>query len=97
MSRDNTFWKSHDGIGLVWSNPEADDSVMICKALLKPNFHTLLDIARRFGFDRLTSHWKTLGKQIEARGYAEEMRELERARPIVTRCLQHMEEGLKSR
>ncbi len=97
MSRDNEFWKSHDGIGLVWSNPDADDSVMICKALLRPNFHTLLDIARRFGFQRVTSQWETLRNEIEARGYPEELSELKRARPTVTRCLQHMEEGLKAR
>lgn len=97
MSRDSAFWKSHNGVGLVWSNPEADDSVMICKALLHPNFHTLLDIAQRFGFSRLTSQWETLEKQIVARGYPEEVSELNRARPIVVRCLHHMAEGLKSR
>jgi len=95
MSRDDKFWKSHNGIGLVWSNPQAGDDVMIAKALLQPSFHLLLDIADRFGFDRLKSQWDKLQTGIEKSGYPEEMRQLEQARPIVTRCIDHMEEAIR--
>ena len=45
------FWQRH--AGLVWSNPEADDSVHIRAALMRPRFTLLLDIATEFGLERL--------------------------------------------
>lgn len=93
--RDDIFWKNHHGIGLVWSNPNVDDNVMIAKALLQPNFHLLLDIADRFGFKNLKLQWDKLRGSIEQRGYPEELRELNRAKPIVLRSISHMEEALK--
>ena len=94
-SRDDVFWKNHNGIGLVWSNPNADDRVMIAKALLEPSFHLLLDIAARFGIDRLKSQWTTLQSSIENRAYPEEIRRLNQAKPVVLRSIEHMEEAMR--
>ena len=95
MSRDDQFWKSHNGIGLVWSNPQADDDVMIAKALLQPSFHLLLDIAECLGFDRLKMQWDKLQSSIEKEGCPEEIHRLNQARFIVARCIDHMEEAIR--
>lgn len=95
MSKDQEFWKEHGGVGLVWSNPDADDDLMITKALLNPSFHLLLDIAARFGLERLKSRWELLRKSSAEFPFPEEQEHVRRAEPIVTRCLAHMEEALK--
>ena len=73
---------------------------MIANALLRPNFHLLLDIASQFGFSRLTSQWEKLKESIEEvrkiggdgdAGY----RQLLRAAPIVNRCLRVMQAAVK--
>src|SRR3954451_22739687 len=51
--RDYEFWRAHRGPGLVWSNLNASDDIMIWHALLRPNFHLLLEIAAHFGLARL--------------------------------------------
>lgn len=38
---------------LVWSNPDADDSIYLRRALLQPTFQMLLDGAVEFGLPRL--------------------------------------------
>ena len=58
VQRNETFWTRHPG--LAWSNPEADDSVRIRAALLRPRFRRLLDIAREFGLPRIQREWKAL-------------------------------------
>ena len=98
--RDDAFWKAHDGVGLVWSNPNADDDVLITRALLRPNFHLLLDIAERFGLARLTGLWERLkegaGRMREIGGENDmTYREMVRAAPIVERCLQTMRAAVK--
>lgn len=55
---DSAFWKKYPG--LVWSNRQADDGVRIRAALLKPQFPILLDIAVRFGPERLRREWSVL-------------------------------------
>jgi hypothetical protein len=55
------FWKRHPG--LVWSNSQADDSVRIQAALLRPRFQRLLDIAVEFGLDRLRNEWALLREE----------------------------------
>jgi len=95
--RDYVFWNAHNGNALVWSNPNASDSVMIANALLKPSFHLLLNIADRFGVNRLKNEWEALQAGMLAMGYAEEAKRLESAKPIVTRCLNHFEEALKTK
>jgi hypothetical protein len=79
----NPFWQTHRG--LVWSNPNAGDSVYIRSALLRPRFSQLLDIAMEFGLERLREEWEYL--------QGEPTREVERARPSVERILRHIQEG----
>ena len=93
-SRDRAFWLAHGGIGLVWSNPNASDSVMISHALLQPDFHLLLDIAARFGLSRLRNEWAALRGGVERTALPEGLRELQHATPIVERCLKHMEQAI---
>jgi hypothetical protein len=52
------FWSQFPG--MVWSNPNAGDSVRIRAALLKPKFHVLLAIAVEFGHERLLEEWSIL-------------------------------------
>lgn len=86
------FWDAHGRVGLVWSNPDVSDDVLISAALLRqPNFHLLLDIAAHFGLERLQENWKRLKDGIEGRKYSEEIDQLKRAKPIVERCLATME------
>src|SRR4051794_31289363 len=87
--RDYEFWRAHDGVMLVWSNPNASDDVMIYNALLRPGFHLLLDIAVRFGFSRLENLWTRLQADDEKQ-LPEEVARLERVRPTVGRCLKNM-------
>ena len=80
------FWRQHPG--LVWSNPDADDSVLIRAALLRPRFDRLLDVALEFGLERLRREWEFLT--------SENSHEVERAQPIVERILHNIEEGFIS-
>ena len=70
---------------MVWSNPNADDSVFIRAALMQPRFRILLDIANRFGLDRLKAEWRILEEEgaLETR----------RAAPIVERILRNVAKG----
>jgi len=77
------FWKSHRG--LVWSNPQADDSIHIRAALLRPRFDRLLEIAVHFGLDRLRCEWKVLCEEPTP--------QVSRAAPSVTRILGNIEKG----
>jgi hypothetical protein len=89
---DKSFWDDHGRVGLVWSNPEASDDTLIAAALLKqPNFHLLLDIAARFGLERLKSQWDEVKRNIEDSPFPEGSENLGRAKPIVERCLASME------
>jgi len=77
------FWKKHPG--LVWSNPDADDSIHIRAALLKPRFGLLLDVALEFGLARLRQEWAEL--------QGDDSGAVERARVSVARILNHLEKG----
>lgn len=77
------FWKRHPG--LVWSNPQADDSVHIRAALLKPTFTRLLDVVLEFGLARVRTEWTEL--------QPDQTREVKRAAPAVTRILANIEKG----
>lgn len=79
-----TFWQRHPG--LVWSNPEADDSVHIRAALLKPTYTRLLDVTKEFGLQRVKEEWVTL--------QAGDTREVRRASPVVARIFTNIEKGL---
>lgn len=79
----NEFWQKHRG--LVWSNPNADDSTHIRAALLRPRFSLLLDIAVEFGLERVRNEWSELQK--------DDTREVLRAREPVERILSNIEKG----
>ena len=55
---DTRYWARHPG--LIWFNPGAGEAVWIRRALLQPRFGRLLDIALRFGLDRLRREWNEL-------------------------------------
>ena len=79
----NEFWQKHGG--LVWSNPNADDSTHIRAALLRPRFSLLLDIAVEFGLERLRCEWSELQK--------DHTRQVDRARESIERILSNIEKG----
>ncbi len=66
---------------------------MIANALLRPNFHLLLDIAAYFGLGRLRADWEHLREQVI--DDPSDQAKIRRATPIVDRCLRHMEEALR--
>src|SRR6266478_2828031 len=80
------FWRQHPG--LVWSNPDAEDSVLIRAALLRPRFDRLLTVALEFGVERVRQEWESLT--------SEQTRGVERAKPSVERILHNIEEGFTS-
>ena len=77
------FWRKHPG--LVWSNPEADDSVRIRAALMRPRFSRLLDIALEFGLGRVRQEWAEL--------LGDPILNTERVRSSVDRILTNIEKG----
>jgi hypothetical protein len=81
----SAFWEKHRG--LVWSNPDADDAVHIRAALVRPRFTQLLEIALEFGLDRVRSEWEILEEEPTL--------EIERARPIVDRIFNNIQEGFR--
>lgn len=94
-TQDKKFWDAHGRVGLVWSNRNASDDVLIAAALLKqPNFHLLLDIASHFGLARLKKRWEEIKTGVSQRKYPEEVQKFNRARPVVERCLETMEEAV---
>ena len=62
-TRDYDFWSKYPGI--VWSNPDADDSVMISNALLQARSKILAAIAQHFGWSRLAREWQLLKAEVE--------------------------------
>jgi len=77
------FWQKHPG--LVWSNPDAADSVYIRAALLRPRFGRLLEIALEFGFERVRAEWAELMDDPRC--------QTERVRNSVERILNNIEKG----
>lgn len=59
--RNDHFWKNFPG--LVWSNADASDSVMIMAALNRPRLEQLEAIATEFGFDRVLAEWEVLQEE----------------------------------
>jgi hypothetical protein len=78
------FWKRHPG--LIWSNPFASDTAHIHAALNAPRFDYLLDIAAKFGLERLESEWR----KILAESSPGKVQ-----RSKVERCLRNINEGFR--
>ena len=57
-TRDHQFWDRHPGV--VWSNPDAPDPVMISNALLQGKREVLRDAANHFGTAILLQEWRKL-------------------------------------
>ncbi len=70
---------------LVWANPSAPDEVLLRRALVNPEFRTLLDAALEFGVDRITREWDLLK--------AEGDEETVRAQPMTDRLLRNIHDG----
>ena len=77
------FWKLFPE--LCWSNRNASDAVHIRAAMCRPRFECLVEIADRFGFERLREEWQIL----TADGSVDAMR----AARIVERILGNIERG----
>ena len=56
--RDYKFWAKYPGV--VWSNPDADDTVMIRNAIIRPKMYVLRAVASKFGIERMRQEWKIL-------------------------------------
>jgi hypothetical protein len=84
MTRDE-LWSKHRG--LVWSNPDAGDSIRLRAALIRPRFEVLLDCVEVFGLERLESEWTCL--------LADDSPESRRAAPAVNRMLANIRRGLQ--
>ena len=82
-SLNREFWEKEPG--LAWSNSEADDTIRIRAALLRPRFGRLLEIALVFGIEHLQTEWTTL--------LSEPTDDMRRARASVERILAHIEKG----
>ncbi len=76
-------WQKHPG--LIWSNPEADDSVRIRMVLLRPRFGRILDIVLAFGLRRVRQEWKVLREEASPQAL--------RAEAPVERILTNIEIG----
>jgi len=60
--RRDIFWKKFPG--LVWSNSQASDSVMIMAALTRPRFHEILAICEEFGLERVEREFAIVKDEV---------------------------------
>jgi transcriptional regulator with XRE-family HTH domain len=81
--RSTTFRDRHPD--LVWSDSKAPDRTLLVKALLHPQFTTLLDAAVTFGFDMVRDTWQSLLEESSP--------EVLRARERTERILRNIEHG----
>lgn len=83
MNAPHPIWKKYPG--LVWSNPDADDTVRIRVALTHPHFDLLLDLAHIFGLERLRQEWALVCTEDDI--------DVRRARPETERLLAQLAKG----
>jgi hypothetical protein len=86
LRNNRLFWEQYPG--LVWSNPQADDSAYICAALLRPHFVIILDLCAEFGLERFEAEWRTLLQKGE-------LAKVNRAKPLVERILGNIRAGFE--
>jgi hypothetical protein len=70
---------------LAWSNPGASPTVLLRRALVAPEFSTLLDAALEFGVDAVIEEWESLKSSGDP--------EAKRAAPITDRILRNIRHG----
>jgi hypothetical protein len=80
----DTFRARHPG--LVWSNSQAGEAVLIRAALLRPRFHTIMDACLEFGLKRVQSEWDLLRTEAKA--------ETQRVESETARILRNITEGI---
>jgi transcriptional regulator with XRE-family HTH domain len=80
-----TFQQKHRT--LAWSNPNASPKLLLRRALVMPEFQTLLDAAIEFGVNTLTSEWEMLKASGEP--------DVSRAQPITERLLRNISDGYR--
>ncbi len=62
--RRDEFWKKFPG--LVWSNSQASDAVMIRATLMQYRFHQLLEVCLEFGLDRVMHEFEMTRDELGA-------------------------------
>ena len=75
------------GGGLIWSNKNAPDDVLVRRALVRPGFQMLLDAAVEFGPDMLSAEWERLKAEGEP--------EVVKVRATTERILGHIRDGYR--
>lgn len=70
---------------LAWSKPGASSTVLLRRALVAPEFSTLLDAALEFGVDAVVQEWESLKSSGDP--------EAKRAAPITDRILRNIRHG----
>lgn len=70
---------------LAWANPKASPTLLLRRALVTPEFQTLLDASIEFGVGAVVSEWKVLKESGDP--------EVIRAQPITERLLQNIARG----
>lgn len=78
--RDRYHW-------LAWANPNAPDEILLRRALVNPEFKTLLDAGLEFGVSKLVSEWD----QLKAEGDEETLR----VQPVTDRLLRNICDGYR--
>lgn len=80
---DKSFRSQHHW--LAWSNPNASNDILLRRALVNPEFRTLLAAALEFGVDMVVREWQSLKAEGEA--------EVLRAMPVTERILRNICNG----
>jgi transcriptional regulator with XRE-family HTH domain len=80
---DTSFRERHHW--LAWTNPNASNDILLRRALVNPEFRTLLDAATEFGVEKITREWEIL----KAEGDDETLR----ATPVTDRILRNISNG----
>ena len=66
-----TFQARHPG--LVWSNSQASETVLIRAALLRPRFDAILDACLEFGLGTVQHEWDVLQREAGTEAHRVEM------------------------
>lgn len=70
---------------LAWSNPKASRTLLLRRALVMPEFQTLLDASLEFGVGAVAAEWESLKTSGDP--------EVIRAQPITERLLRNIAHG----
>lgn len=82
-SSSTSFQEKHHT--LAWSNPKASRTLLLRRALVMPEFQTLLDASIEFGVGAVAAEWESLKESGDP--------EVIRAQPITERLLRNIAHG----